>query len=712
MKKKIIIGQTNTQHNDTLGVGKWMHIPVLISLDIAPRDNTRPALGYYNEVLYYWDVTIQSWVAVGGGKAFIATDGNLALAQRVGDTLIGIKDKFTGEYVAMNKTTVNAAGATITDADVDGIMYFKMGSEYFTRVISESNIKVNWFGAKTDGTDQIATFQAALTHLQKRGGGTLLLGPGTYTTLSSATLIVTDNITVRGEGKGTTTMVKTAAGTRAHFEVRGSNVVIRDFTGSFPNATSSRGHVEIINGENIRVEDCNFREGIRGVQLSPPSNTTIRNVSIVGNLFYRCNYGCYIGSEVPVPGTAIVNDVIENVIIYGNTFEKANTKVDGSGNFIGEPGDGIKATRKCSNLLIDNNFILDNMRDGVDMFASGDHIVLTNNIIKNNTIKGIDIKSDTNGYPEAVYGFNGRFIEISKNIIEGNLSGIGIARNATYGDYNYGINIEGNKFISNAQNGINSDAKHMKIRGNDFFYNGTASLSNNLFHAVVIGDDSANRAVQNCIVDDNIFINNGAYATDGVTPLAVYAIRCGAQNSDVIISNNRAFNDPNLPNAGRAFYGIYVNGSTTNIKLRANAMDGLGATATWYTMVSGAGVDYETVTIYNNTAIASNAVTPASLNTAYPAARNLVGTVVRYTNLTDAPGSTVEAVKHAVTGGGQWTITSNYAANARHLVGTASPEGAVTAPVGVLYVWTTGGAGSILWVKQSGTGNTGWAPIA
>jgi hypothetical protein len=40
--------------------------------------------------------------------------------------------------------------------------------------------------------------------------------------------------------------------------------------------------------------------------------------------------------------------------------------------------------------------------------------------------------------------------------------------------------------------------------------------------------------------------------------------------------------------------------------------------------------------------------------------------------------------------------------------GTGSPEGVKTAPVGSLYSRTDGGASTTLYVKQSGTGNTGW----
>ena len=40
--------------------------------------------------------------------------------------------------------------------------------------------------------------------------------------------------------------------------------------------------------------------------------------------------------------------------------------------------------------------------------------------------------------------------------------------------------------------------------------------------------------------------------------------------------------------------------------------------------------------------------------------------------------------------------------------GTGSPEGVVTAPVGSLYSRSDGGAGTSFYVKESGTGNTGW----
>jgi len=40
--------------------------------------------------------------------------------------------------------------------------------------------------------------------------------------------------------------------------------------------------------------------------------------------------------------------------------------------------------------------------------------------------------------------------------------------------------------------------------------------------------------------------------------------------------------------------------------------------------------------------------------------------------------------------------------------GSGSPEGSVTAPTGSLYMNTSGGSGTTLYVKESGSGNTGW----
>lgn len=48
------------------------------------------------------------------------------------------------------------------------------------------------------------------------------------------------------------------------------------------------------------------------------------------------------------------------------------------------------------------------------------------------------------------------------------------------------------------------------------------------------------------------------------------------------------------------------------------------------------------------------------------------------------------------------------ATGAKIFAGSGSPESVYTAPVGSLYLRTDGGAGTSIYIKESGTGNTGW----
>lgn len=55
---------------------------------------------------------------------------------------------------------------------------------------------------------------------------------------------------------------------------------------------------------------------------------------------------------------------------------------------------------------------------------------------------------------------------------------------------------------------------------------------------------------------------------------------------------------------------------------------------------------------------------------------------------------------------GRITALERRRANVIH--GDGTPEASVAAPVGTLYVRTDGGASTTLYVKESGTGDTGW----
>lgn len=61
---------------------------------------------------------------------------------------------------------------------------------------------------------------------------------------------------------------------------------------------------------------------------------------------------------------------------------------------------------------------------------------------------------------------------------------------------------------------------------------------------------------------------------------------------------------------------------------------------------------------------------------------------------------TAVEIGDGVTAGPKWTT------------GSGTPEAAVAAPPGSIYTNTAGGVGTTLWVKRTGTGNTGWFAVA
>ena len=82
--------------------------------------------------------------------------------------------------------------------------------------------------------------------------------------------------------------------------------------------------------------------------------------------------------------------------------------------------------------------------------------------------------------------------------------------------------------------------------------------------------------------------------------------------------------------------------------------------------------------------------TPVEIRSAFTSSLT-VGTVTSHLNLSDVGTTTHAQIDNQIP-----------------LTGSGTPEGAVTANVGRLYTDTAGGAGTTLYVKESGAGNTGW----
>lgn len=124
---------------------------------------------------------------------------------RTGDILHGIVDPYTGEPVTLSLVSVNASGDPISDEDVDGVIYIKVGTEYFKRNIA-GPINIKWFDVTGDGvTDDSTNVQTALDVLAAIGGGDLYFPTGNYFLGLGVELIKTsvtnyDNIRLLGDG--------------------------------------------------------------------------------------------------------------------------------------------------------------------------------------------------------------------------------------------------------------------------------------------------------------------------------------------------------------------------------------------------------------------------------------------------------------------------------------------------------------------------------
>jgi hypothetical protein len=165
---------------------------------------------------------------------------------------------------------------------------------------------------------------------------------------------------------------------------------------------------------------------------------------------------------------------------------------------------------------------------------------------------------------------------------------------------------------------------------------------------------------------------------------------------------------------GGAAAGSYSAAMAANITGGQNAVFGSGALSTSTAGGSNAAFGIRALTLATgdgNTAIgwwAGSTATTGSNNGffGYNAQPSSVTVSNEYTYGNSA------VTKHRFVGGDLVIGTAgkglDFGSSVLWLTGAGTPEGAVTAAVGSMYTNTTGGAGTTLYIKESGTGNTGW----
>ena len=153
----------------------------------------------------------------------------------------------------------------------------------------------------------------------------------------------------------------------------------------------------------------------------------------------------------------------------------------------------------------------------------------------------------------------------------------------------------------------------------------------------------------------------------------------------------------NIP--GWAF-NVNGNTSSTTISLTGNKVLGVGTTASTGAFRIG---NLRDAIVSNNTFSGVTGAGSSSL-------------LVQGTQTSvSATGNIIAADSGGITQSGTVTdyveADNIYSGSVRWFKGAGTPESAVTAPVGSYYSRTDGGAGTTLYVKETGTGNTGWVAI-
>jgi len=504
-----------------------------------------------------------------------------------------------------NKQTVEVLGYYTKDDSYGGTFYWDalstatddggftfavigVATGRWIRTGIHDKIDVTRFGAKGDGSaapsgsDDGSFIRKAVLSVAK----TIIVPVGSYYFVANhATdpigLDIPAGKTIIGVDKNNCQFYMDAPVCRPIIVINADNVVVSTLKLRHLQADNTGSIIKVLAADTLNIENCILDTGFSGVAFAPPSNSTICNVIVQGCEMMHLKFGLYIGVD---GGDLVENDHIFNVLINNNIIRDGATRAGGD-------GDGIKTLRRCDNLVITNNIITTQLRDALDLFVSGDKIIIADNVLKDNLIKGLDIKSDRANYPPGLWGTNGQQMTISNNLISGNASGISIAKGSATFDYNYVIDISHNQIFNNTQTALNICAEYINIIGNMIFNNCLSTATS--YHAVKIGDNTAKGNSRYVNISDNVVLNNGN------STVSNYGIYISAYCEYCNVKGNTIRNDINLENPYQNG-GLYVNLATKEIGIKDNIIkDHLTQNTSFQTGFDAYGV--------------INAVTPATI---------------------------------------------------------------------------------------------------
>ena len=403
----------------------------------------------------------------------------------------------------------------------------------------------------------------------------LFIPSGEYKLDSDKPLMITGSITIRGAGKQSTFLTDDGKRSTPKIIIESDNVIIKDIqlnskdTDSYFNAV-----IELAKGNNVELSNILFTGGHTAIASDPENNVLIRNLKILNCELYGFKHNIYLGASEEH------NGYIDGVVIDGNYIHDSVP--------LGSGGDGIKTVKNIKNVRITNNIIDNMVRDSIDLFASGENIIIENNVLTNSGVTSIDIKSNTTEYPENVYGKNGENIIIRGNIISHNNVGVTVSQNLVNGDSNYFIIISENIIYNNERRAVRLSGKNITFTHNMVHSN---CYIDDVSHIIEIGRQGKTGITSDVTVIGNKIINNGH------SSLLRYGIFINTQVNDVIIKDNVIKNDGEY-SSQKQYGGIYVNSETNRITIKDNKISNHESNIS---LIKGADVIGESVSyIYND----------------------------------------------------------------------------------------------------------------
>ena len=439
------------------------------------------------------------------------------------------------------------------------------------------------------------------------------------------------------------------------------NVQIRYYGASFPTLTFTSGklfkfHVQL----KFKKTD--------GIVIRGDSLGLMQNIAVVGNMWDYWNasdvsgtevgsHGIYVGSNTIVDGAATPGGANPNAIAGGSISLRWVAVLDFDQQGMCAANASAIFARYCfSNSNGRRGFYAGNV-GSIDARQC-----VANHNYRDGVIADYGGAFNTSGFwasgnrLDGVFAINNGSMIAPNTVCEYNLAFGGEARTGSY------ISIDAGTLRFNGSGGLHAEyAAGISALG--------ATISNNLIDGIQAYYSSAIRAV------DAIISNNGRY---NVYALGESAIACTL--ADISSPGSANFmNADSTINTGTSYVPKTTSTSSYTLSIVDSTQTHVGVWA---------------LTTAGNLVFSADGVNRITITPTVLYAPNGVMTVGR-----DADRMVAVFTQQLIFG------TSG---NRRLFTGLNSPEGNVSAPIGSIYINENGGAGTTMYVKESGTGNTGW----